>query len=189
MTDLEIPFEKDRRGHYRFFEILPGSLSWLFLFLPLILSLINVTLAVFFILIYLLVFFVRSIAYTTRALTGYRTMKRHMKLDWNGLNADIEAGKFTDRKLARPKWHADNLKRCLDKGDGAVKPSRLLHAVIIATVNESREVLEPTIQAVLASDYDPKKLMLVIAYEGRAGKEAEDRVHELLDLYLSLIHI
>lgn len=183
MTDLEIPYEKDRRGHYRFFEILPGSLSWLFLFLPLILSLINVTLAVFFILIYLLVFFVRSIAYTTRALAGYRTMKQHMKLDWNGLAADIETGKLTDRKLVRPKWHANNLQRVLAKGDAAIRPSELLHAVIIATVNESREVLEPTIQAVLASDYDPRKLMLVIAYEGRAGKEAEARVHELLDLY------
>ncbi len=183
MADLEIPFEKDRHGHYRFFEILPGSLSWLFLFMPLILSLISVTAAVFFILGYLLIFFVRSIAYTTRALTGYRTMKRHMKLDWNGLNADIEAGKSTGGSLKRPKWHFDNLKRCQAKGDEAVKPSELLHAVIIATVNESREVLEPTIQAVINSDFDTKKLLLVIAYEGRAGQPAEDRVNELLSLY------
>src|ERR1044072_3950336 len=105
--DLEIPFEKDRRGHYRFSELLPASLRWPLLFLPLILSLINVTLAVFFILIYLLIFFVRSIAYTTRALAGYRTMKRHMKLDWNRLAADIQAGEITNaaqRKL--PRWHA-----------------------------------------------------------------------------------
>ena len=100
--DLEIPFEKDRRGHYRFFEILPGTLSWTLLLLPLILSFINVTLAVFFILIYLLVFFVRSIAYTTRALSGYRTMKRHMKLDWNRLAADIQAGEVMDKRRKQP---------------------------------------------------------------------------------------
>jgi cellulose synthase/poly-beta-1,6-N-acetylglucosamine synthase-like glycosyltransferase len=183
MADLEIPFEKDRRGHYRFFEILPGSLSWLMLFLPVILSLINVTLAVFFILIYLLIFFVRSIAYTSRALMGYRTMKRHMKLDWNALAADIQAGEIINKRRKYPRWHAANLKRHLSLGDKTVKPDDLLHAVIIATVNESREVLEPTIQAVLNSDYDTKKLLLVIAYEGRAGKEAEDRVNELVDLY------
>jgi cellulose synthase/poly-beta-1,6-N-acetylglucosamine synthase-like glycosyltransferase len=183
MTDLEIPFEKDRRGHYRFFEILPGSLSWTLLFLPLILSLINVTLAVFFVLGYLLVVFVRSLAYTTRALAGYRTMKRHMRLDWNGLNADIEAGEPTKQKLKRPKWHFDNLKRYRASGKETVKPDELLHAVIIATVNESREVLEPTIQAVINADFDTKKLLLVIAYEGRAGQPAEDRVHEMLDLY------
>jgi cellulose synthase/poly-beta-1,6-N-acetylglucosamine synthase-like glycosyltransferase len=55
--------------------------------------------------------------------------------------------------------------------------------VIIATVNESREVLEPTIQAVLNSEYDNKKIMLVMAYEGRAGKETEQRVNQLIKLY------
>lgn len=184
MTDLEIPFEKDRRGHYRFFEILPGALSWTLLLLPLILSLINVTLAVFFILCYLLIFFVRSVAYTSRALAGYRTMKRHMRLDWNGLAADVEAGRPTDRKIQRPKWHFNNLKRYLAKDPAeAFKPSELVHAVIIATVNESREVLEPTIQAVLGSDFDPKRIILVMAYEGRAGKQAEERVQELVKLY------
>jgi hypothetical protein len=62
MTDIEIPYEKDRSKRYRFFEILPGSLSWLLLFMPVILSFvnfkingINVTLAVPFILAYLLI--------------------------------------------------------------------------------------------------------------------------------------
>ncbi len=186
MTDLEIPYEKDRRGHYRFFEILPGALSWTLLLLPLILSLINVTVAVFFILGYLLIFFVRSIAYTTRALAGYRTMKQHMRLDWNGLAADIEAGKMTDKKIKRPKWHFENLKRYRQQAkenSGVFKPSELTHAVIIATVNESREVLEPTIQAVINSDYDAGRMILVIAYEGRAGQPAEKRVQELIQVY------
>ncbi len=182
MTDLEIPFEKDRKGHYRFFEILPGSLSWTMIFLPLILSLINVTVAVFFILFYLLIFFVRSIAYSTRAIGGYRIMKHHLKLDWNGLAADVEAGKVTGKSIERPKWHIKNLGR-LDVRVRQVKPSQLTHAVIIATVNESREVLEPTIQAVINSDYDTKKMILVMAYEGRAGKDSHDRVQELMKLY------
>lgn len=183
MTDIEIPFEKDRKGHYRFFEILPGALSWSLLLLPLVLSFINITLAVFFILFYLLVFFVRALGYSARAIEGYQHMKRHMKLDWNALAADIEAGEVVgSSKIVRPKWHYKNLK-LLHTRDIDLRPSELQHAVIIATVNESREVLEPTIQSVLASDYDPKKLILVIAYEGRAGKEAEDRVKLLVDLY------
>jgi cellulose synthase/poly-beta-1,6-N-acetylglucosamine synthase-like glycosyltransferase len=182
VTDLEIPFEKDRHGHYRFFEILPGFLSWTLLFTPLILSYINVTAAVFFILLYLLIFFVRSLAYSTRAIAGYRLMKQHMKLDWNGLAADIEAGHVTATSITRPKWHMSNLKR-LSARSHDIKPSELVHAVIIATVNESREVLEPTIQAVLDSDYDAKRIILVMAYEGRAGRESEERVEELLKLY------
>lgn len=182
MTDLEIPFEKDRRGHYRFFEILPGSLSWLLLFTPVILSAISATAAVFFVLIYLLIFFVRSLGYTARAIVGFRQMRQHMRLDWPGLGADLDAGEVLPTELKRPKWHLTNLRR-LDQRAEVIKPKQLTHAVIIASVDESREILEPTIQAVLASDYDPKRLVLVMAYEGRAGKEAEATVLELLDLY------
>src|SRR4051795_2961606 len=94
MSDLEIPFEKDRRGHYRFFEILPGALSYLLIILPVALTFVNVSLAVFFILFYLLIFFVRGLGYSLRAVSGYRTMKKHMKLDWNALSAEIDAGKL-----------------------------------------------------------------------------------------------
>jgi cellulose synthase/poly-beta-1,6-N-acetylglucosamine synthase-like glycosyltransferase len=55
--------------------------------------------------------------------------------------------------------------------------------VIIATVHETREVLEPTIQSVIDNDYDTKRIILVFAYEGRAGQIAEDRVKDLLDVY------
>lgn len=220
MTDLEIPLERDRKGHYRFFEILPGALSWTLLAMPLILSFISVTAAVIFILAYLLLFFVRSLAYSARAIAGYRTMKRHLKLDWPAMLADVEAGTVTGRPAQHPKWHYDNLRRRAERlataeattgaelqaaattGAGtdtgitaaaeagaaaevtAPRPGQLLQAVIIATVNESREVLEPTIQAVLDSDYDiQRQAVLVIAYEGRSGPEAETRVHQLLELY------
>jgi hypothetical protein len=183
MTDIEIPFEKDRKGHYRFFEILPGSLSWLLLFMPLILSFINVTVAVFFILFYLLIYFVRSLAYSARAIAGYRTMRQHMRLNWIELCADIQAGEPTAVAINRPQWHIDNLRHLQSRSE-RMKPNELIQAVIIATVNESREVLEPTIQAVIGADYDTKKqAILVIAYEGRAGKPAEDRVLELIELY------
>lgn len=182
MTDLEIPFETDRHGHYRFFEILPGALSWTLLFTPVILAFIDVTAAVIFVLLYLLIFFVRGIGYSTRAIEGYITMKKHMKLDWPELCADIDRGEVGDKQVTRPKWHLKNL-RLLTTREFQVTPDMLTHAVIVATVNESREVLEPTIQAILAADYDPKKIVLVFAYEGRAGKAAEDRVQGLLDLY------
>jgi hypothetical protein len=182
MKNIEIPYERDRHGWYRFFEILPGALSWFMLLLPFILSFINVTAAVIFVLAYLLIYFVRSIAYSARALQGYFTMKKHLKLDWHGFLDDLEAGEPTTAKIERPRWHMRNLKR-RDKLESPIKPSELMHAVIVATVNESREVLEPTIQSIIGNTYDSKKVILVFAYEGRAGKEAEDRVQELLDVY------
>jgi hypothetical protein len=182
MTDIEIPFEKERKGHYRFFEILPGVLSYTLLALPLILSLINVTAGVFFILLYLLIYFVRSIAFSTRALSGYFTMKKHLKIDWLTLLGDLEAGTVRATVSDRPAWHAATVARAHAYSE-KIRPSELTHAVIIATVNETREVLEPTIQSVLNSQYDPKQMILVFAYEGRAGRVAEDRVQELVKLY------
>ncbi|MDB5184273.1 MAG: conserved rane protein of unknown function [Candidatus Saccharibacteria bacterium] len=182
MTDIEIPFEKDRKGHYRFFEILPGALSYTVLLLPVILSLINIKVAVWAILAYLLMFFVRSMGYSFRSIAGYRTHRQQMKLNWAGLLADLEAGQRVGGDIVRPKWHDANLQRVAGYPH-IIRPSQLLHAVIIATVNESREVLEPTIQSVLASEYDPKQMLLIIAYEGRAGQVAEDRVMELIAVY------
>lgn len=184
MTDLEIPFERDRKGHYRFFEILPGALSYTLLFMPIILSFINVTLAVGAILAYLLIFFARSVGYSFRALAGYKNMKQHMALDWRTLVNDVEVGTITATEAKRPSWHAQNLTRLKDQGI-VIKPSQLVHAVVIATVNESREILEPTIQSVIDSDFDARDMILVIAYEGRAGNEAERRVLELVELYKS----
>lgn len=183
MTDIEIPYEKDRHGHYRFFEILPGVLSWLLLFMPIILSYVNTTAAVVFILAYLLIYFVRSIGYSVASLRGYRTMKQHLKLNWKALVQDIENKSIgVGDGVHRPQWHKDNVER-LNTSSNPYKPSDLIHAVIIATVNESREVLEPTIKSIIDGEQDSKKLILIFAYEGRAGEETEKRIQTLVEDY------
>lgn len=182
MKNIEIPRESQRDRTYRFFEILPGALSWTILCMPFILSLINVTAAAIFILAYILIYFTRSMAVNIRALAGYKTMREHAKVDWNALAAEIEAGEVHDAAAHRPKWHYNNLLR-LSVQPPVLRPSEIIHAIIIATYNEKLEVIEPTIQAVVNSDYDLKKVILVIAYEGRAGKEIEDQSNALIDKY------
>lgn len=192
MTDIEIPLEKDRKGWYRFFEILPGTLTWTLLFLPLILSFITVRLpgfpdepiplSIIFILLYVLTYFTRSIAVDIRAVAGHNAIRRYKKVNWMELLEEVERGQVGERGAARPKWHIESLKR-LQVQPALVKPHELVHAIIIATVNETKEVLEPTIQAIINSDYGTKNVILVFAYEGRAGQQAEDRVNELLGEY------
>ncbi|MGH7233963.1 MAG: hypothetical protein ACREF7_00760 [Candidatus Saccharimonadales bacterium] len=183
MTDIDIPQEKDRHAHYRFFEILPGALSWTLLLAPIILSFINITAAVIFILIYLLVYFVRSVGFSFDGLKGYFAMRKHMKEDWPALVADVQKREIATSDLPkRSKWHIRNIE-LLKKTANPFHPSDLIHAVIIATVNEGREVLEPTIKSVVEGQQDNKKVILVLAYEGRAGEEAEKRVLQLVDDY------
>ncbi len=183
MTDIEIPYEKDRNLHYRIFEILPGLLSWSLLFLPIILSFISISVAVIFILGYLLIYFVRTFGFDFRAVEGYLSMKKQLKLDWNKLNEDLNKGIIDESNSThRPKWHYQNLSR-LKTYETIYKPKDVYHAVIIATVNESLQILEPTIKSLIDSEFDKKKIILVLAYEGRAGKSTKDRVDFLLDKY------
>src|SRR5690348_3857229 len=109
MIDIEIPYKQDRGFKYRLFEIMPGAISWFFLFLPLILSLINVTFASVFILAYLLIFFVRSIGVNVRAFQGYATMSQHRKLPWRDMLTELETGKLTGPDVKRPRWHLENI--------------------------------------------------------------------------------
>jgi cellulose synthase/poly-beta-1,6-N-acetylglucosamine synthase-like glycosyltransferase len=182
MIDLEVPFEKDRRGHYRFFEILPGAISYFMLVLPVILSLINVTLAAAFVLVYLLINFTRGIAGAVRGLHGYSVMRQHQKLPWSHMLTELEAGKV-NANTKRPKWHTSAVARSLGDQPLLMPPSEVVHAIIVATYKETREVLEPTIQSVLASDYDMKRVILILAYEGRAGEETEERANSLIADY------
>lgn len=181
MTDIEIPLEKDRKGHYRFFEILPGAISWSIIILTIVLSLINSGLMAVLVLTYLMIFFIRALGYDVRSIDGYLTMKKHIKIDWDKLVEDLELRRISEDETI-PDWHAANVKR-LDSYTKVYKPSNLVHVVMIATVNESEHVLIPTIESVINSSYDSKKLILVVAYEGRAGKEAEDRVKGLIKKY------
>ncbi len=183
MKQIEIPYEHERSARYRFFEILPGALSWTLLFLPLLLSLINVTLAVFFILAYILIYFTRAMAVNVRALAGYRTMRQHEKIDWNQLLDEVDAGEVSDAHAKRPGWHRNNLAR-LQAKPPVVSPPDLYHVVMVATYNESSEILEPTIQTIIDSEYDVKrKVIFVLAYEERGGEQIEKQAKELTARY------
>jgi len=182
MKNLEIPFEKDRPKRYRFFEILPGALSYFMLVLPVILSFINVTLAAVFVLIYLLINFVRGIAGAVRSLHGYHVMHQHQKLPWAQMLKELEAGKVPNHNVKRPKWHLDVLVRSQVQ-PLLMPPSQVVHAVIIATYKETREILEPTIQSILASDFNMKNVLLILAYEERGGERTEQQANDLMAQY------
>lgn len=182
MTDLEIPLKQDRTLHYRIFEILPGALSWLLLFLPFILSLINVTIAAVFVLVYLLINFTRIIAGGIRALQGFHVLQDHTRLDWSDMLHELEAGEVKDTNVRRHKWHHDAIKR-LKSQSQVILPSEIIHAIIVATYKEAREILEPTIETVLASEYDMKKVILVLAFEERGGERTEALANELVKEY------
>ena len=180
-TLIEIPYPAERGFRYRFFEILPGALSYLFLATPVILTLIDPYLTVFFILAFLLLWFTKAAGMGLRSIQGYRIINQHQKLPWKSMLIDITNLKPDDSSNL-PKWHYENLNR-VSKFTNRVMPDELFQAVIIATYNEHRGIIEPTIKSVLASNYDMKKVILIIAYEERGGPAIEKQTLELIKEY------
>lgn len=191
MRNIEIPYENERGRRYRFFEMLPGLLSWGLLLLPFILSLLNptvylynqpISLVLVFIMGYLLLWFVKAMGLNIRALQGYRLITQHQKLPWRQMITELHSGKVSQPTKHIPTWHYENVLR-LDEQPTPITPDNIVHAVIIAAYNETREVLEPTIQSVIDSDYDMKKVILVLAYEGRDGAKSAEACQELAVKY------
>jgi cellulose synthase/poly-beta-1,6-N-acetylglucosamine synthase-like glycosyltransferase len=182
MTDLEIPYAQDRSRRYRFFEKLPGMVSWTILLMPFILSMFWPIALVWALIVYLLIWFAKAIGMNLRVLEGWRTLQKHQKLDWSKLLEELEAGEVTEPGAKRPKWHYDNLLRRqvqLPK----FKASEVYQAIIIATYNESLSILEPTIKSILASNYDMNRVIMVFAYEGRDGAQSEAAALAMVQKY------
>jgi len=170
MRSIEIPQPEERDWRYRFFEILPGALTYIILSLPILLAIISPKLAAYFIIAYLLIWFARAVALNLRSLQGYRLIEQHKKMPWKEMNNDLEV--LEPRTHEAPGWHTRNLDRVrANILNTRVRPSQVYHGIIIAAYNESRDTLEPTIQSVIDSDFDMKKVVLLLGYEQRGGPD------------------
>lgn len=188
MTDIEIPLFKERKGkrtkQYRFFEMLPGILSISAIVLLVVLSLINSFAAALYVLILVLLMFVRAFGIAYRTVQGRITLKRTEKVDWSKWlgeleNPKVSLAKYNNRKHKKKfglEQHMDNLQTISEIEGEYPVPSQIYHGVIVALYNESYDVLGPTLQSVYDSDYDPKHLFVVIAYEQRGGAAAKETV-------------
>lgn len=185
MTDLEIPVGK-RTKKYRFFEMLPALLSYGLLLLPIVLSLFSAALAALFVIGYIIAWFVKAIGIAFRTIQGYNTMQRAQRVEWRRRLDELEDPEASLESFSDTQWryklHQHNLLRQSELTDG-LKPSQIYNVAMIATYNESMEVLEPTVESILASDYDMDHLILVIAYEERGGEAIESTVSQLIDKY------
>ena len=96
MRSFEIPLVSERGKLYRFFEAVPGLLSWSVLLLPVVLSFLNPLWAAYFILAYLLVWFIKAFVLNLRMFQGYKLLNQHMAYDWK-----MFLNQLNDRAMVR----------------------------------------------------------------------------------------
>lgn len=186
MTDIEIPLGK-RTKTYRFFEILPGAISIGAVVLLFVLSFFNPMLAALYILLLVLLTFVRAVTTAYRTIQGRLALQRSTNTDWSErlkeLDAPDEALKKYDAKSVRQlrkgydlRQHVARLRRLANNhnADDTYPEVKDIYNVVIVTVyNESYDVLGPTLENLTKMKYDIKNHLIVfIAYEERGGEAA-----------------
>lgn len=190
MIDLEIPLKKRSRA-YRFFEMVPGLLSWGAIALLIILSLLNPLLAGIYVLLIIGTLLVKAAGIAYHTFVGSKRIEDAQKIDWHARLMDLADPVAAYERIATTAptrelgaaAHVENLRLVANAAEEYPRPYDIYHAVIIATYNESYAVLQPTIESVVSGSFNPKQIIIVIAYEERGGKAIEGTVKQLRDEY------
>ncbi len=127
---------------HRRFEFVPASLVWATLLGAIILSFVNPIWAVYFIIAFDLYWFFRVLYFVIFLTVSWRRHRGALEVDW-----DTELKKI-------PGWE------------------KVRHLVFLPTYKEDIEILRATFRSLIAAKVDPKRMIVVLAGEERAGREA-----------------
>lgn len=153
----------------RLLEILPGALTWVVLTSPLWLS-FRLPLVTAILILFLDTYWVyRAFRISFYSYIGYRRMRQVEKIDWlrrlNSLTlgqSDSQRLSFDQEIVVNKDWHD------------------FFHLLVIPTLKEPIEILEQTLQAIANQNYPRDKVMVLLAFEEREGKEEVGRKKDLL---------
>ena len=146
---------KDRRL-YRFFEIIPGTLSLGTLFGVLIFSWLFPSAVSIFVICFCFYYLFRVFYFSLHQIVGYYKVKNNMKVDW--------------------------LKE-LKKIHGEKDWKDIYHIIILPTYKEGKEIIEESIETLIKSEYPKEKMIIVLAAEEKAGQDFKMQANEIAKKY------
>ena len=187
--NLEIPQGK-RTKLYRFFEILPGAISYGAIILLFILSWLDPVLGAIYLFILIASTLVKAIGIAYRTIQGYEVIKRAERVDWHSRMEDLarpheayERIHDDEDKSYHFSEHVENLKMMAAMSKEYPDPTKIHHVVIMTAYNESIEILGPSIQSVQDTTFPNDHIIFVLAYEERGGEPIEQTVTTLKKRY------
>lgn len=190
MKDLEIPRGR-RTKLYRFFEILPGFLSYVAVIALFVLSWISPVLGSIYLLVIVATTFVKAVATAFRTIQGYEVVKRAERVDWRKRLEDLEnPHEAYERLHGRSESsygfdeHVQNLRiLSVVEGKSEPKPQNVYHAVIMVAYNEGLETLVPSVEAVRDTTFPNERIIFVLGYEERGGEVMEQNAKILKEKF------
>ncbi len=154
----DITNKKDRRL-YRSFEILPGFLAWSTLFLVVLLSFLTPFFMAIFIIIFDVYWLIKTVYLSLHLRVSYNKLKKNMSANWvDKLN-----------KLQIVDYKLPGLKSWQD----------IYHLIFLPIYKEDYLIVSATIEGLLKTNYPKSKMVVVLCWEERGGKETENVVQEI----------
>jgi hypothetical protein len=149
--------------------------------LLIVLSSISSVLGAVYLLLIVIMSLVKAIGVAYRTVQGFKKVKKCTALNWKKRLADLENPNDSYNRLANAHKdeylydeHLQNLCMMAAAEEGYFpKPSQIYHAVIVAMYDETLDVLAPTMDCLLKTNYAKDRMIVVVAYEERGGESAE----------------
>ena len=189
---LEIPLGR-RTWKYRFLEILPGAISYVGVILLFLLSYFSPIAGAVYLIVVISMTLVKAVGIAYRTYGGFNTMRAAEKVDWRKRCEDLEDPHAAYERLHNKHLmeynfaeHIRNLKKITSDSEAKQKylrPSEVYQAVIMVAYNEGIETMKPSIEAVRDTSWPNEKIIFVLGYEERGGKEIEQTAKELKKMF------
>ena len=187
--NLEIP-QGRRTKLYRFFEILPGLLSYSAIILLFLLSWLDPVIGAIYLFTIISITLVKAISVAFRTIQGYKVIKRAERVDWRKRVEDLENPHLSYERLHDDENHSyhftehvENLRMMSAIGGDYPDPKKIFHIAIMTAYNEGEETLAPSIEAVKNSTFPNERIIFVLAYEERGGEEMENTAQKLAEKF------
>lgn len=142
-------------GKNRFWEIVPGAISWTVIFGTLFLAFFAPEAAIVFIILFDLYWMLRVFYFVIHVGAAYRAYRQTLAVDW---------------------W---------EKVQQMDEYDRIYHVVMLPFYKEELPILEEALHALLSSKYRTDRMVVVLGGEGRVGNYAEECGRTLAEKYAS----
>lgn len=170
----------------RFWEILPGAISWSIIAMPVVFSFVYPAGVAYFIILFDTYWLVKALVMGGHLIAGYVRLKRDTAINWlerckktdalsswgEELFHEFHLGRGWRRWKLQEEW--EQVEQMLELPLRQKSWRNIYHVFLYPVYKESYEVLETSVRACLASNYPKDKIIILLTVEARGG----DRVRE-----------
>lgn len=183
-SDIEIPIGR-RTPFYRFFEIITPVLTFSVIIAAVVLSWINALWGAVYILILVILFFVKGLGILYSMILGRNNFYKSITIDWHRRLLDLKEGKVSHHDKTEFLYEKHQQCVALYAGDKRAEMpiENVYHLIIVAAYNESFEVIDATMKSLVDTTYDKNRMMICLAYEERGGAEIAKTAQRLKTKY------